>query len=94
MDWVATAECDACAQYHAILGLGVYTPLIYITGSSVLMGDGVLCYASNPDSHFVIFTYIFMVWLYTIYTAMMCIILYLAFGKVLLKKAFPGMSLL
>ena len=81
-------------QYHAILGLGFYTPNIYITGSSVLTGDGVLCYASNPDSGFLIFTYLFMVWLYTIYTALMCVILYISCGKVLLKKAFPGMSLL
>ena len=74
-------------QIHAILGLFVYTPLIYLTASNVLTGDGVLCYPSNPDSNFVIFTFEFEVWLYTIYTAMMTAILYLSCGKVVLTRA-------
>jgi len=74
---------------HAFLGLFVYTPLIVITGSNLLTGDGVVCYDSNPDAHFVIFTYLLETWLYTTYTAMMCFILYLSIGKVLLAKCFP-----
>ena len=77
-------------QIHAILGLFVYTPLIIITGMYALTGDGVLCYASNPDSGFLILTYELEVWLYTTYTAMMTGILYLSCGKVLLAKCFPS----
>ena len=64
----------------------MYTPLIYITGSNMLTGDGVSCYAVNPDAGFIIFTYILEVWLYTTYTAMMCGILYISVGKPILKK--------
>ena len=74
------------AQVHAPLGLFVYTPLIYITGKALLTGDGVSCYAANPDAGFLIVTYELEVWLYTTYTAMMCVILYLACGKVVLKS--------
>lgn len=71
---------------HAPLGLFVYTPLIVITGKSLLTGDGLTCSAANPDAGFLLVTYELEVWLYTTYTAMMCVILYLACGKVVLKS--------
>jgi len=74
---------------HAILGLGVYTPLIIITGASALTNEGVLCYEENSDGDFLIVTYLLQVWLYTMYTAMMTGILYLSCGKVLLAALFP-----
>ena len=74
------------AQIHAILGLGVYTPLEVLTGLYMLTGDGNECYNDNPDSGYIIFVYLLQVWLYTIYTAMMTAILYLSIGKVLIAK--------
>jgi len=77
---------------HAILGLFAYTPLIVMTGQKVLTGDGILCYAGNPDEDSpVILIYVLQVWLYWVYTAMMCGILYLSCGKVLISKWVPGL---
>ena len=86
-------SCHTCAQIHAPLGLFFYTPNELITSTSMLMGDGPSCYAVNPDGDYLISTFLLETWLYTIYTAMMTAILYLVYGKVLLKKFFPTSTL-